>query len=173
MCWESLQTLIQRIRTKQTSKVILYFELNVNEIFRQGKNYAWPRPGECPKCGSCRLWGHGYVQRYFEGFECGLWLKRYRCDDCNGVHTIRPKKYWRRFQASIKTIVESLCKKLSENQWQAGSSRQKQQYWFRGFKKQLLRAEVFWEDRITQLGIFLKEGIVASSHSMRYYSTKM
>ena len=100
-------------------------------------------------------------------------MKRYRCVDCNGIHTIRPRRYWRRFQNDIKTIVKSLRKKVSKNKWLEGNSRQKQQYWFRGFKKQLMRAEFFWEDRIKQLEIFLKEGIMASSHSMQYYSIKV
>ncbi len=66
-----------------------------------------------------------------------------------------------------------LRKKLTKNKWQAECSRQNQQYWFRGFKKQLLRAEVFWEDQIKQLGKFLQEGIIVSSHSMKYYSIKI
>ncbi len=153
--------------------MILYFKIDINKIFIEGKKYAWPRPSKCPGCGGCHLWGHGYVQRYFEGFNRAVWLKRYRCVDCHGVHTIRPEEYWRRFQSSMKTIVTSLREKISSGRWQSENSRQKQQYWLRGFKKQLMRAEVFWKDKRKQLEIFLDEGIIVSSHSMEWYSTRI
>ncbi len=45
----------------------------------QGKLYPWPRPGWCPRCGSARLWGHGFVLRYFDGCGGAHPMKRWRC----------------------------------------------------------------------------------------------
>jgi len=30
-----------------------------------------------PSCANWKIWGHGYVQAIFEGFDVPLWLKRY------------------------------------------------------------------------------------------------
>jgi len=67
-----------------------------------------------------------------------------------------------------------LTDKLKKNKWQEEISRQKQQYWLRGFKKQLMRAGVFFDGSRWYEGLkkFLKEGIIVSSHSMKYYSSK-
>ncbi len=52
-------------------------------------------PLRCPRCGSARLWGHGFAARYFEGFGKCLWVKRFRCSDCFAVHTCRPLGFLR------------------------------------------------------------------------------
>lgn len=109
---------------------------SVAEIMSQGKLYPWLRPSRCPRCGGLRLWGHGYVRRYFDGFSEPVWVKRWRCPDCGAVHTCRPASHWRRFLAPITVIITSLVVKLAGFHWPGGESRQRQQYWHRGYRIQ-------------------------------------
>jgi len=106
---------------------------SVAQIMSQGKLYPWPRPERCPRCGSRRLWGHGYVPRYFDGVPEPVWVKRWRCPDCSSVHTCRPASHWRRFLASAAVILASLAAKLAGFHWPQSESRQRQQYWHRGY----------------------------------------
>lgn len=103
------------------------------QIMSQGKLYPWLRPERCPRCGSRRLWGHGYVGRYFDGFSEQIWMKRWRCPDCGAVHTCRPSSHWRRFLAPVAVILASLAAKIAGFHWPRDESRQRQQYWYRGY----------------------------------------
>jgi putative transposase len=58
--------------------------VNLNEIFSQGRKFKWVKPCNCPRCGSVRLWGHGFVLAYFDGFTHGLLLRRFRCPEKRG-----------------------------------------------------------------------------------------
>jgi hypothetical protein len=49
------------------------------------------------------------------------------------VHTCRPASHWRRFLAPITVILASLSAKLAGLPWPNGASRQRQQYWHRGY----------------------------------------
>jgi hypothetical protein len=49
------------------------------------------------------------------------------------VHTCRPAAHWRRFLAPIAVILASLAAKLSERHLPKSESRQRQQYWYRGY----------------------------------------
>ena len=49
--------------------LILSLSVNLPSLMSQGKSYPWPRPPCCPRCEGRRLWGHGYVGRYFDGYE--------------------------------------------------------------------------------------------------------
>jgi hypothetical protein len=106
---------------------------SVAQIIREGKLFPWIRPGGCPRCGGQRLWGHGFVPRYFDGFAGPVWIKRWRCPDCSSVHTCRPAGHWRRFLAPIAVILASLAEKLAGLHWLSTESRQRQQYWYRGY----------------------------------------
>lgn len=101
-----------------------------------GKLFPWLRPDRCPRCGGRRLWGHGYVQRYFDGVAEPLWMKRWRCPDCGAVHTCRPASHWRRFLAPIAVILASLAAKLEGFRWPSSENRQRQQYWHHGYRIQ-------------------------------------
>jgi hypothetical protein len=102
----------------------------VKDIFEQGKHFPWPRPPDCPRCHG-RIWGHGYVAAFFDGFAQAVLLRRYRCPDCHLILRLRPKSYWPRFQASIQTIVESLTYRLTFYRWPFLLSRQRQGHWLR------------------------------------------
>ena len=111
--------------------MIIFVEANLKEIFNLKKNYKWPRPKICPECKGHKVWGHGFVLANFDGFKCGLYIKKYRCPDCRAVIRMRPKGYFPRFQTSIKTIRSSILNKSSGNGWIKNLCRSRQQHWFR------------------------------------------
>jgi hypothetical protein len=132
------------------------------ELMSQGKLRPWPRPGWCPRCGRTRLWGHGFVLRYFDGCADSVPMKRWRCPDCRAVHTCRPADYWRRFLTSIETITASLTAKIAGSRWRSDISRQRQQYWFRGFRIQSLVDGMPGTD----LGSLHAAGFIPPTHSL-------
>ncbi len=132
-------------------------------LLNQGRQYAWPRPPYCPRCGGTRLWGHGYVRRSFDDCPEALLIKRWRCPDCHAVHTMRPSSHWRGFWATIALIVSSLQAKLSREPWLRAISRQRQQYWWHGFQRQQ-----HLQGAATELYDLLAAGVIASTHSLRF-----
>jgi hypothetical protein len=109
--------------------------VSIKEIVRCGKAFPWPRPERCPRCGHVRLWGHGFVSAYFEGYFEPLWLRRYRCPNCRGILRLKPSDYLPRFQSSIETIRQSLAHRFYHHLWPPGSSRQRQGHWLRSLLK--------------------------------------
>ena len=143
--------------------LILQIPVSIKEIFRlgRGKEFPWPRPEQCPRCGHCRLWGHGFVLAYFDGYWQAFWLRRYRCPKCRGILRLKPSGYLPRFQSSIETIRQSLAYRFYHHLWPPGSSRQRQGHWLRSL---LRKAGVYlgfsgWEafdetfDQLFSLGI--------------------
>jgi len=58
--------------------------------------------------------------------------------------------------------------KIEKDSWLQEMPRQRQQYWFRGFKKQLLRSGAYFQKRWREkLDNFLDNGIIVSTHSMK------
>ena len=49
------------------------------------------------------------------------------------MHTCRPASHWRRFLAPVAVILASLAAKLAGLHWLRSESRQRQQYWHRGY----------------------------------------
>jgi hypothetical protein len=144
----------------KASLLLLQVDVCVKEIFEQGKLFPWPRPPDCPRCHG-RIWGHGFVEAYFDGFAQALFLRRYRCPDCHLVLRLRPRDYWPRFQASVTTILKSLVHRLTLHRWPSFLSRQRQGHWLRslirkvrwhwgvGWEGNLLSAfEVLWDQGI-------------------------
>lgn len=120
----------------QNILLILHFAVDVKSLFELGKRYPWPKPADCPQCKSKRLWGHGYVERYFEGFSHAVWVKRYRCPDCHAVHTCRPGAFFKRLRYSAVIILCCLLNKILYSRWLGGIERQNQQYWYRSLRRQ-------------------------------------
>jgi hypothetical protein len=153
--------------------LILYFDIDVKLLEQMGEGYPWPRPPWCPRCRSPRLWGHGYVGRFFDGFEKALLLKRYRCPDCGAVHTLRPQFHDRRFQVIWFTIFLSLLKKITHGRWLVGISRQRQQYWWRGFKKHASRKQNFVpETALATLIVLFEAEHLLATHSLTHYERR-
>lgn len=89
----------------------------LKDIFAQGRHFPWPRPDGCPRCHSVRLWGHGFVGRYFDGFATCLLLKCYRCPDCGCVITLRPDSHFPRIRSAKQTIRAHLAHRLDSGRW--------------------------------------------------------
>jgi hypothetical protein len=73
----------------------------------------------------------------FDGFDAPLILKRYRCPDCGCIIRLRPKGYFKSFQASIDVIRSSIQSKVEKGKWIDGISRSRQQHWFKSLMKRI------------------------------------
>jgi len=153
---------------KRTRTLVLNIELDFKRLAEEGKEYGWPRVDWCARCNGRRLWGHGYVLRYFDGCAEGLWMKRYRCPECKAVHTMRPQTHWRGFWAGWLTIVASLVSKQEWGRWLQGITRQRQQYWWKGYRKQAVRLGD-WRSSVEEL---LDKDVIVSTHSTKYCETR-
>lgn len=112
--------------------------VKLNEIHAQGRNFKWTKPGNCPRCQSVRLWWHGFVLACFDGFAQALFLRRLRCPDCNCIVRMKPEGYFKRLQASIKTIRDCLEKRLSTGHWQPQLSKPRQRHWLAALKRKCM-----------------------------------
>lgn len=110
----------------------------VKEIFRLGRDYPFHRPERCLRegCKSTKVWGHGFILLYIEGYAERLPFRRWRCPICRRVYTIRPCGYWLRHRVPVWTIAEALRYRTTQGFWNKtmGFSRQRQQHWFRALK---------------------------------------
>jgi hypothetical protein len=132
----------------KASLLLLRVDVCVKEIFERGKLFPWPRPPDCPRCHG-RIWGHGFVEAYFDGFAQALFLRRYRCPDCHLVLRLRPRDYWPRFQASMAAILTSLTHRLTFHRWPSFLSRQRQGHWLRSLiRKVRWHLGVGWEGNL-------------------------
>lgn len=109
--------------------------VNLNEIFSQGREFKWVKPCKCPRCGSVRLWGHGFVLAYFDGFFQGLLLRRFRCPDCRCIIRMKPGNYFPRFRAGIVKIRMSLSSRLYSGNWHKDLSGSRQRHWMTALKR--------------------------------------
>lgn len=149
--------------------MIIRVEICVKELFLLGREFVWPRPNKCLRCNG-RLWGHGFYDGYFDGFDQPLCLKRCRCPDCGCIFRLRPKDYWPRFQASIEKIRESLCSRFSLRRWLPDLSRSRQIHWLNGLLTQIkIHFGLCWSgelleafDRLSERGLAAVGGSVQS-----------
>lgn len=148
--------------------LIRSFEVDVKRLVEEGKNFYWPRPAQCPRCKGRRLWGHGYVQRYFEGWCEGIWIKRYRCPDCRAVHTLRPERFYKGFYYSIWAILLSILNRIIHSRWLKCLSRQVQQYWYKGLCFQSCRHSTLKDPDIGVFKGLISQNIIPVTHSFQY-----
>ncbi|WP_408606688.1 DUF6431 domain-containing protein [Marispirochaeta aestuarii] len=126
-------------------KSLLICRIELEKVQELGKKFRWKNPGRCLVCGSTRLWGHGFVLRYFFGFASGVWIKRWRCPECGSVHTVRPESFLPGMQYPKSTQRSSLESKLAGKSFLKTVSRQIQQHWWRTFRH-LCRESGNWTD---------------------------
>jgi len=112
--------------------------VDLKQIHEQGRDYAWPRPGCCMRCRNWRVWGHGFVRRYFDGFAEALLLKCYRCPLCGCVTTARPASHFRRIRGSRQTIYSHLHQRISRGRWPPSAlARSRLRHWLANLKRQI------------------------------------
>ncbi len=117
--------------------MVIFSAVKLKDLFEKERDYPWQKPETCPRCNSHRLWGHGFAEAIFNGYVQALLLKLYRCPDCGCVIRLRPKGYFKRFQASMEMIRSSITLKSTRNRWLSGISRNRQGHWFRALKKRI------------------------------------
>ncbi len=142
--------------------MVIFFSVILKDLFLQGRDYPFPKPAGCPRCEGFRLWGHGFVSAYFDGYDQPFCLKRYRCPDCRCVLRLRPEGYFRRFQASVATIRSSIAGKSTTHRWLPGISRSRQCHWFRSLQK---RIKVYLTDTWHQGVVFGFDYLLALGQS--------
>lgn len=115
--------------------MILYIKAILKDIFKRGRKYPWPKPSKCQVCGSHQVWGHGYVDAYFDGYKKPLLLKRYRCPCCGCVIRIRPLSHLSRFQAPTLRIRSTLSIRIKTGRWPCDCSVSRAGHWLRSLKR--------------------------------------
>lgn len=148
--------------------MIYFVTAKLKEIFNKGRDYPWPRPEICPCCKDPKLWGHGFVESYFDGFRDGLVLRRYRCPLCGCIVKLRPKGYFSRFQASISTIRCSISHRLKKGRWPPGLSRSRQGHWLRALRRKVYAylGHSWTKDLIEAFDHLIAQGKVPVSRSI-------
>ena len=120
-----------RAPTAPANQVLQHSDVPVAQVATQGKDFNWIRPN-C-RCGQKKVWGHGYVMRFFDGLTLPVWLKRYRCPGCGTVFTMIPAGFSRRYQTPATTIWSSIRARLTSRSWPRGLPRQRCGHWLRKF----------------------------------------
>jgi len=148
--------------------MIIFSAVKLKELFEKERDYPWPKPEGCPRCSSHRLWGHGFAGAIFDGYKQPLLLKLYRCPDCGCIIRLRPKGYFKRFQAPVATIRSSITIKSANNRWLSGISRTRQCHWLRALKKRIKAylTETFVEGVLAGFDTLLQLGQVPVSRSI-------
>lgn len=119
---------------KQGEQMILSVVVVLKEICEKGRDYLWPRPQACPCCKAGRPWGHGFVLAYFDGLKTGIFLRRYRCNQCGCVIRLKPEGYFKKFQSPIQTIRTAIRNRLERRSSDA-VQRTLQDHWLKALKR--------------------------------------
>ena len=118
--------------------MILPVEANLKEIDEKGRDYRWSKPELCLHCRASHLWGHGFVESWFDGYTHALLLRRYRCPGCGCVIKLKPQGYFKRFQATIEMISFQIDSRLKTGKWPGGCVRERCRHWLRSLKRQTM-----------------------------------
>ena len=140
--------------------MILPVRANLKEIEEKGRHYQWIRPEICLRCRESHLWGHGFVESWFDGCIRALLLRRYICPGCGCVIKLKPRGFFRRFQARIESIRFHIAMRLKTGKWPVGCSSARCRHWLRGLKRQTMaHLGIEWMghlpqafDRLTEMG---------------------
>lgn len=123
--------------------MIHFVDAFLKDIFRMGRDYPWERPERCPNCGNWKVWGHGFVSAFFQGYSSPIFLKRYRCPVCRCIIRLRPASHFSRFQSSRHTIRSALLCRINKGRWPSGSCKARQRYWLRNLIRSM-KAYLDW-----------------------------
>ena len=111
--------------------MVIFVNVDVNEIARLGRDFSWWKPSSCPDC-KAGLWWHGFVLAYFDHLPQAVFLRRLRCPCCGAVHRLRPQAYWSRFRSTIQIINQTIDRFLNR-EWRSDLPRSRQRLWWRRF----------------------------------------
>ena len=149
-------------------KMILYFPVNLKKLVALGRKYPWSKPKRCLNCNGCRIWGHGFVLAWFDGFNQAIEIKRCRCPDCKCIFRFRPKGFFKRFQADIATIRSSIFFKVQPGRWMHGISRTRQCHWFRALLRKVMAylTDTWDKGILAAFDELIKMGLIPVSRSI-------
>ena len=122
-------------KTNNDRVLIISVAVKIKELLKKKRDYPWPRPEVCVRCGASKVWGHGFVTAWFDGFNEALDLRRLRCPACGCVIRMKPCGYFKNFQASIETIRSRISHRLKTGRWPPGLSHTRQGHWLRALIK--------------------------------------
>jgi hypothetical protein len=133
---------------------------------------AWQTDGE--RCNDVELWSEAVADPVSNGLQVS------RCNEVVtkgsflnrniASQTLSSHLYDRRFQVIWFTIFLSLVKKITVGRWLSGWSRQRQQYWWRGFKKHASRKQNFSDETaLATLDTLVKTEHLLATHSLTHY----
>lgn len=111
--------------------MIVALNATANDLANSAGNFKWPEL-DCEKC-SCRMWGHGFVGRYFACLAMVVMIKRLICPCCGMVVIFRPREYWARFRSSVDEIYLALKGRIETGFWPMGFKRQRGWHWLKKF----------------------------------------
>lgn len=115
----------------QYQAMLYYQQVDMEMLSQLGKEYEWERPPCCLKCHSTRVWGHGFVRRFFEGFAEALLFWRIRCEDCRCVMQVKPLGFLKWLQTPLQMILDALDTKIETTRWPTWCPRQRGGHWLR------------------------------------------
>ena len=149
--------------TQKVERMILSVCPKLKDIHKQGRNFCWEKPDKCEQCGSARVWGHGFVTAYFDGYSDCIYLRRYRCPDCSCVFLMKPEGYFNRFHASIDVIYTCLKNRLTIGRWPPFVGKSRQRHWLNALKKRAIAWFGMGKDLMTAFKAFVTMGIIPVS----------
>ena len=153
---------------RNSERMIITVCVKIKEIIDKGTDYPWPRPEVCLRCRGSKVWGHGHVPAWFDGFDEALDLRRWRCPACGCVIRMKPRGYFKNFQASIETIRSRISHRLKTGRWPPGLSHTRQGHWLRALIKNVhsyLGNQ--WKDRLTEaFDRLLEKGMLPVTRSI-------
>jgi len=135
--------------------MIIHCDASLEDISKEGRTFNWKRPA-CKRCKS-KVWGHGFVIRFFNSIKNGLLIRRWRCPCCGTIYICRPREYWSRFQESIPNVFKALIYRVTHRKWPTWTSRQRGGHWLNKLLKH------------ARINLLLKECVLATVH---FYQNK-
>jgi hypothetical protein len=151
---------------RKVRTMILSVCAKLKDIYEQGRNFKWSKPDRCKRCGSLRVWGHGFVVAYFDGFMGCFYLRRFRCPDCNCVMRMKPEGYFSRFHASIDVIDTCLKGRLRFGRWAPYIGKSRQRHWLSALKKKTMSWFGVGKDLMTAFFELMVKGVIPVSRGM-------
>ena len=110
--------------------MLMHVNVKLEELASSGKTFNWQKPDCCPRCRN-NLWGHGFTQRFFDGYKSCFYVKRYRCPSCGLTIILIPTGYEKKYQSSIRVILNTLKYRLINFTWTPWTTRQRAGHWLR------------------------------------------
>jgi hypothetical protein len=149
--------------------MIDFVAVQLKEIFEQGKDFPWVRPAACLKCHHYKVWGHGFVPRFFDGFVFCLYMKCYRCPLCRCVMTSRPDTHFSRIRCCKETIRALLAFRITTGRWPPSTlPPPRMRHWMANLARQAIAhlTDTWKEGRFAVFDHLLAMGCVPVSRSM-------